>query len=267
MKLSRCKLTAGINTVRFSGATFHLEPDSVILRDPAAKHSLLVLEQNYRAEPVSQELLLNLYEGRTIQFMVPSPDGKPQIVEGKIIRSGYVSHYQAMQHYGTQYQFNQVADGGNGQPIIEVDGKLRFSLPGQPIFPSLRDDTILKPMLDWVIQSPQAATFDAELSYVTGGMTWSADYNLVAPETSHPVDIVGWVTIDNRSGKQFDHAHIKLMAGDVNKLEPPQHLRFQMTNGAHLGTGNVAGLPAVTEESFEDYHLYSLPLPTTLHDR
>jgi hypothetical protein len=63
-----------------------------------------------------------------------------------------------------------------------------------------------------------AAKFDAELSYVTGGMTWNADYNVVAPETGDLLDLVGWVTLDNQSGKQFDHAHIKLMAGDVNKV-------------------------------------------------
>ncbi len=132
------QLTAGLTTVQFSGATFHLEPDSVILRDPAAKQALLVLEQNYRAEPISQELLLNRYEGQTILFMVPSADGKPQIVSGKVIRSGYVPRYQANQQRGNMYQFNQLENAAaDAQPIIEVNGKLQFSLPGQPIFPSL----------------------------------------------------------------------------------------------------------------------------------
>ena len=54
---------------------------------------------------------------------------------------------------------------------------------------------------------------------MTGGMTWNGDYNMVAPETGDTLDLVGWVTLDNQSGKQFDHAHIKLMAGDVNKVQ------------------------------------------------
>jgi len=258
-------LHAGSNTVRFSGATAHLEPDSVILRDPAGKRALVILEQNYRAEPISQELLLNLYEGKTIDFVVQLQDGSTHTVTGKIVRSGYVPHYQAMQRYGPQYQNNQMAmaGGGNGQPIIEVNGKLQFSLPGQPIFPALGDDTILKPMLDWIIRSGEAAKFDAELSYVTGGMTWSADYNVVAPETGDMLDLVGWVTLDNQSGKQFDHAHIKLMAGDVNKVRQPQG----MAVGGFVSDGINFLDPRVTERSFEDYHLYSLPLPTTLHDR
>src|ERR1017187_8161836 len=259
-------LNTGSNTVRFSGATAHLEPDSVILRDPTGKRALVILEQNYRADPISQELLLNLYEGKTIDFVVQLQDGSTRVVAGKIVRSGYVPHYQAMQRYGSQYQFNQIAaaGGGNGQPIIEVNGKLQFSLPGQPIFPALGDDTILKPALDWIIHSGVAAKFDAELSYVTGGMTWNADYNVVAPETGDALDLVGWVTLDNQSGKQFDHAHIKLMAGDVNKVNQPQGMAiggFVSSDGANFLD------PKVTERSFEDYHLYSLPLPTTLHYR
>jgi hypothetical protein len=71
---------------------------------------------------------------------------------------------------------------GAGQPIIEVDGQLRFSLPGQPLFPALGDDTVLQPTLTWLIQADKPGKFDAELGYITGGMSWHADYNLVAPE-------------------------------------------------------------------------------------
>ena len=34
--------------------------------------------------------------------------------------------------------------GGSEQPIVEVEGKVRFGLPGTPLFPALGDDTILK---------------------------------------------------------------------------------------------------------------------------
>src|ERR1017187_5497874 len=170
-------LKAGNNTVRFSGATAHVEPDSVILRDPAGKRVVQVVEQNYRNDAVSQELLLNLYEGKTIEFSVRNQDGSTSMVTGKIVRSGYVPHYQAMTRYGAQYQANQMAmasqSGGVGQPIIEVGGKLQFNLPGQPIFPALADDTILKPAFDWILYSAQPAKFAAELSYVSGGMSWT----------------------------------------------------------------------------------------------
>src|SRR5664279_5415847 len=86
-------LKAGANAVIYSGATAQVEPDSVILRDPAGKHSLQILEQNYRNDPVSQELLLSLFEGKTIDFQIlRNKDGTqvPEMVQGKIIRSGYV---------------------------------------------------------------------------------------------------------------------------------------------------------------------------------
>ena len=150
-------LKAGSNDVRFTETTTHLEPDSVILRDPAGKVAFQVLEQNYRADPVSQALLLSLFEGKTIDFLVDRPDAAPEVVQGKIVRSGYVPNSTGLQQYGRQYYQQQMAIAnagtGMGEPIIEVDGKLRFTLPGQPLFPALGDDTILKPTLDWKIQS------------------------------------------------------------------------------------------------------------------
>ena len=215
-------LKAGSNDVHFTETTTHLEPDSVILRDPAGKIAFQVLEQNYRADPVSQALLLSLFEGKTIGFLVDRPNAAPEVVQGKIIRSGYVPHATRLQQFGNQDYQQQMAyangSTGMGEPIIEVDGKLRFTLPGQPLFPALVDDTILKPTLDWKIQSSDAAKFDAELAYVTGGMTWAADYSVVAPEKGDQIDLVGLVTMDNQSGKTFTDAKIKLMAGDVNKV-------------------------------------------------
>jgi len=260
-------LQAGPNRIQFADTTAHLEPDSVILRDPSGVHSLRILEQNYRNDPVTEARLLAAYEGKELEFEV-TRDGKPQIIKAKIIRSGYVPHYNAFQRYGAQYQSQQMAvanyDSGNGSAIVEVDGQIQFGLPGRPIFPSLMNDSLLKPTIDWLLHSDSAGKIPAELSYVTGGMTWVADYNAVAPETGDTLDITGWVTMDNQSGKTFDEAQIKLMAGEVNKIQP----------GVSFG-GPVSGLamdrsevlPQVREQAFDEYHLYTLPRPVTLHDR
>lgn len=260
-------LKSGVNTIHFTETTAHLEPESVILRDPLGRYRLQILEQNYRSDPVSQELLLNLFEGQTIDFQVYRQDKPGEIVKGKIIRSGYVPHQAGWQRYGQQYYATQMAymQGGAGQPIIEVDGKLRFSLPGQPLFPALGDDTILKPTLSWQLESDRAGKFDAEISYVTGGMRWEADYNLVAPEKGDVVDLVGWVTIDNQSGKVFENARIKLMAGDVSKLQPGDAGYLYGARDAMVAGEAMA--PPVTEKAFDEYHLYTLQRPTTLHDR
>lgn len=248
-------LKSGENQINVNDITMHLEPDSVILRDPTGKHPVTVLEQNYRADPVSSASLLSLYEGRTIDFELPDRS----IVKGKVVRSGYVNRdYFNINGYNQQYPTQE-------EPIIEVGGQLRFGLPGTPIFPDLTAETVLKPRLEWLVATDKPGKFPAELSYVTGGMSWKADYNIVAPEKGDVVDIVGWVTMDNRSGKTFENARIKLMAGDVNKIiQPGMAARY----AAEMVTvnGAVAG-PQVTEKAFDEYHLYTLERSTTLRDR
>jgi len=253
-------LKSGVNQVNVSDITMHLEPDSVILRDPSGKHAVNVLEQNYRADPISEPMLLSLYEGQTIDFQA----GEGKIIKGKVIRSGYVRHdYFAMNRYGQNYYQQQMV-AGSEQPVIEVDGQLRFSLPGIPIFPRLTDDSILKPRLEWLISSDKPGKFPAEFSYVTGGMSWQADYNIMAPEKGDVVDIIGWVTIDNQTGRTFENSRIKLMAGDVSKIQPGQQ---PMVYKAALAAAEGVTGPPVTEKAFDEYHLYTLERATTLRDR
>ncbi len=259
-------LKAGDNLVTCSGVTVHLEPDSVVLRDPAGKVALRILEQNYRSDTISQGLLLSLYEGKELDFLVRDATGKESTVKGKVVRSGYVPNATGGQSYGQNfYQQQQAMQAATGQPIVEVDGKLRFSLPGEPIFPALSDDAILKPMLTWKFASDKAVKVDAELSYITGGMRWEAAYNLIAPEKGDTLDLVGWITIDNQSGKTFDNATIKLMAGDVSKLQPAGDQGYYSETLAGARLKDMAEV--VTEKAFDEFHLYSLPRPATLHDR
>ncbi|MDP1586353.1 MAG: hypothetical protein Q8M07_01305 [Prosthecobacter sp.] len=261
-------LQQGINQVRFADTTAHLEPDSVILRDPKSGVKLSILEQNYRADPISSGLLLNLNEGKEIEFFVREVNKPDRVVKGKIIRSGYVPHNQsAMQRYGNRYyQSQMVMAQGTAQPVIEVEGQLQFSLPGEPRFPALADDTILKPTLDWRIHAEKAAKLDAELCYVTGGMSWEADYNVVSPEKGDVMDLTGWVTIDNQCGKTFKDAKLQLIAGDVAKVQEGGDPFASSSSNAFMMRAQSPA-PAVTEKAFDEYHLYSLPLPTTLHDR
>lgn len=246
-------LKSGANPVIYSGATAQVEPDSVILRDPAGKHTLQILEQNYRNDPVNESLLLSLFEGKTIGFQNRRMKDNTQITEtisGKIIRSGHVPNGEAQ------------------SPIVEVNGKLQFSLPGQPLFPDLGGDTILKPAFNWLLQSDKPGKFDAEVGYVTGGFDWSASYNLVSPEKGDQCDLVGWITMNNTSGKTFENAKIKLLAGDVNKIQPPH---VTMLGGAvrrkAMNMAMAEDSAAVTEKAFDEFHLYSIARPTTLHDR
>ena len=241
-------LKAGETSVTFGGATRMLEADSVVLRDPTGKVAVRVLEQSYRADVMSQGLLLSRYEGKELDFLVRDQNAKEYLVKGKVTRSGYAPTGEAAE-----------------TPIIEVDGKLRFSLPGEPIFPALGDAGVLKPTLTWQLGTERAAKFEAELGYITGGFSWEAAYNFIAPEKGSTLDVVGWVTVKNTSGQTFENAAVKLMAGDVNKIVPPTGRPEARREAVQLQMFSVAA--PVTEKAFDEFHLYSLARPVTLHDR
>jgi hypothetical protein len=245
-------LKAGATDFTTTKVTRQLEPDSVVLRGRNGGKAVNVLEQNYDAAVVDQNALLRQYEGRTIDFqtLIYRSDQEGQRLEmtpGKIVRA---------------------PDKNGAQPIIEVNGKLQFQLPGLPIFPASADSLLLKPTLRWSIASDTAAHFPAELDYVTRGFSWQATYNIVTPEHSaetgsEMADLVGWVTIENTSGTDFPAASVKLMAGDVAKIEPGY-----FTNGRNFSqTVTVsAGAPAVTQKAFDDFHLYDLHRTVHLRD-
>jgi hypothetical protein len=126
---------------------------------------------------------------------------------------------------------------------------------------------IVKPLLEWTVETDRAGRLDAELAYVSGGLNWSSDYNIVSGE-GNALDIIGWVTMENRSGKEFENARVKLMAGDVNKIEP-QNGGMGGGGGYGVSTGAISGpgvVPTVEEKTFDEYHLYTLQRPVTIHD-
>jgi hypothetical protein len=248
-------LSSGISAVSYSGVSAQLEPESVILRDPRGQVELSVVEQSYRADPVDQMRLLQMFEGQTIRFL-KVVDGAEVIEAGTIIRAP--SQVVTQNQYGNR-QSKRL------EPIIEIDGELQTQLPGVPLFPSLGDDSVLQPTLSWKLFADQAAEFDAQLSYLTYGLSWKSDYNLVLPEQGDSVTLTGWVSIENRSGKRFDQAQIKLIAGDVNKVAPQPQLRRAKVY--EMAMADRAAPPQVEAKKFDEFHLYRLPLPTTLRDQ
>ena len=256
-------LHAGINSVETNQVTNELEPDSVILRGlgqtrdsarDSAQTSFRILEQNYEAAVVTQDFLLQKYEGKTIEFEI-SPGTN---VEGKIIRAP------------SQHQ-NQYGGFEPTPALIEVKGQMEFQLPGMPLFPASTDGLLLKPALRWQIESEKPQKFDAELAYITNGLNWEATYNVVAQnggaasQGGEKANLVGWVTIKNESGADFPKANIKLMAGDVAKIEPRQ-FRNGFVAGAVSQAVMVTGANAVTQKPFDDFHLYDLHRTVSLVD-
>jgi len=256
-------LKAGINHITDDDVTSYIEPSSVVLRDPNGESNMRVLEQNYRADDLTATQLLSKYVGQTIDFQVKH-GSHTEIVSGKVIRGGSVPLYiDGVPQRGYFNPYQETGNSAPGQPIIEVDGKLQFKLPGIPLFPGIPDDAILKPSLDWQIQSDTAGPLNAELSYITGGMQWAADYVLVSHDNG-TLDLVGNVTLANDTGKSFDNAQIKLIAGDLNK-SPIKEPYVEYSANLPASPMQNGDAPPVAEKTFDDYHMYTLKNRTTLH--
>lgn len=269
-------LKKGENAVSVTDIARHLQEDSVILRDKNNPKAFKILEQNFESDPLSEQMLLFKNEGNVLDFKTSVYDeatrtNKEVIKKAKLIRSGYVPHPQAYNRYGSRYAMAQQAyssgEYGGGQAIVEIDGKLVFGLPGTPVFANLGVDSFIKPTILWKIQSEEQGKREAEFSYMTGGMSWDATYNCVVPEKGDVMDILGWVNIDNNCGKNFKNAGVKLMAGDVNKVNNQQgnEAYFRMEQDRTMSALREA--TGVTVKEFDEFHLYSLPRKVDLLDR
>jgi hypothetical protein len=241
-------LAEGVAEVRVTDMSRQLEPDSVMLRELSeTPFGVKILEQSFINDPLTEGLLLYQMEGKTLRFEEQREDGTVKEHSGKLIRSGYVP------------------GGGAEQPIVEEGGAVRFSLPGQPVFEGIDPDAFLKPSLVWQIASKKAGECPIEVAYVTAGMSWEATYSLVAPaEGSDEFDLSGWISLNNNTGKTFENADIKLIAGDVQKVQP----QFQKMGGrrvmAAMADTEFGEMPE--ERAFDEFHLYTLPQPVLLRN-
>jgi hypothetical protein len=265
-------LQAGTTDVSETHVTAQAEPDSVVLRDVTGKRPIHILEQNYDGALRVQSQMLAKFEGKTIDFSIPMNDGTAKIVPGKIIRAGFVPQYDLMERYGQNYYFQNQQMYQQDQPLVEMEGKLRYGLPGTPLFPSDTPGLTLHPTLHWMIASDKPAKFAAELDYITRGLRWDATYNVIAPAQDEPagqrLDMSGWVNVTNESGTDFHDASLQLMAGDVSKLVNQNgNLAFGARAYDSIAVGGpVGGQEQITQKSFDDYHLYDLHRTATLFD-
>lgn len=242
-------LQEGVSEIRVTDMSGRLEPDSVLLREFSKEpFGVKILEQSFINDQLTQGLLLYQLEGETVRFEEKREDGTIKETTGKVIRSGYVP------------------GGGSEQPIIESEGAVRFSLPGQPVFEGLDSAAFLKPSLVWQIASKKAGECPIEVAYITAGMSWEATYSLIAPaEGSDEFDLSGWISLQNNTGKTFEDADIKLIAGDVAKVQPVLSRRKNARVAFAMDSDEFGGMPE--ERSFDEFHLYTLPRPVRLQNK
>jgi hypothetical protein len=133
-------------------------------------------------------------------------------------------------------------------------------------FPSLPGGLMTRPTLIWDVATEQAGRHDTRVTYQTAGITWWADYNLIfspgANANSGFLDVAAWVSILNRSGASYADARLKLLAGDVNRVQP-EPVQMRMLARAAEADASAAGF---SEQSLFEFHLYTLGRNTTIPD-
>jgi hypothetical protein len=254
-------LKTGVNDVRYADVALFAEPSSVILRDPSGKTEFQIQEQAFRGSAVTQETMLAWFEGQTIDFL-RYDEGKSHVIPGKIIRSG--RGRSSRESDSREQKEPQL------QPIIEVEGKTQFELPGTPRFPPLSTDKTIKPEFVWKIATPKPVQFDAEVAYTAYGIHWFADYNIITAEDSDLVQVLGWMTADNQTGKSFENTRVKFVAGMMSKLDPrakPQVVADDATTERVIVTGSYIPTGGPEAKELDEYYVYVHPARISLKDR
>lgn len=247
-------LKTGTQTVAVEDVASLIEPNSVSIQSLTEKGSFRVLEQNYQYDLISPVSILNKSVGAKIRF-IRTVGTTREVLEGTLLSA---PNAVVADPNGGSYQTY------NGMVIRTDDGRIILNPQGEVEVTSIPEGLISRPTLLWDLESNRAGTNKVELSYITRGMSWNSDYVLTLDGVSR-AGLQGWVTINNQSGATFKNAGLKLLAGDVQRVQPPMA-------GGMGGRGAVMAFDAVAkaefqEESLFEYHLYTLQRPATVRDK
>lgn len=231
-------LKSGVNSVQVVDVAAQIDPTSVHFKSLTAPDAVTVLEQDFRYDLISQEKILQRYLGREIELQRYGRDGdKKELIRGTLLSSA-------------------------GGKVMKVGDKLVLNPQGEAILPELPEGLLTKPTLMWLLNARKGGEHQGEISYLTGGMSWNADYVLVVDKDDAKADLNAWVTVSNNSGATYKDARLKLVAGDVHRAPAPQLGRGRMNYAAKSMAMEADG--GMTEKSFFEYHMYSLGRLTTL---
>jgi hypothetical protein len=231
------QLLSGTNTLRFSDVASAIEPTSVQVRSLSDPQGMTVLEQDYEYDLVSSYQLLRKYVDQRI---------------GLLTKSGAV--YSGTLLSGVD---DIILATDLGIAVVARDQVQELS------FPALPEGLITRPTLVWLLQAAQDGPQDVQVTYLTGGLSWQADYNLLYAPEDDELALTGWVSLNNQSGATYRDAKLKLVAGDVHRVTAGGAVP-ELLNGAVL---RATAQPAVTERPFFEYHIYQVQRPVTVRDK
>jgi hypothetical protein len=237
----RVVLDAGTSRLALRDVSAQMQPQTALLRSLDAPDAFQVLEQNFDFDLLSPAKLLEKSVGRSVRVVKTHPTTGAETTETA-----------------------QVLSATDAGVVLQVGDRIETGVPGRIVFdsvpPQLRDRPTLVTELHTVKPGPRAV----ELSYLSGGLGWQADYVAELSADNRSLDLNGWVTLTNRSGTSYPHARLQLVAGDVHRVRAEIALSEQVR--APLMAAAPSTAPAMTQQALFEYHLYTLERPTTLAD-
>ena len=199
-------LKQGMNSIEVEDVAARIDPTSILFKTLTAPNSVGILEQNYQYDLISPDNILNKSVGERITFTSFDTNGKPFTQTGVLM-----------------------APPSNGGVVIKMDdGSMVLRPQGQVSLQKMPEGLHPKPTLNWLLQSDRAGDQDAQISYITDGIGWKADYVALVNKDDTALDLTGWVTLDNKCGATYSDAKLTLMAGDVRRVQPqvPESLAY-----------------------------------------
>jgi hypothetical protein len=242
----------GRQTIAIENVAEQIQPATVAIRNTTDPTGMAVLEQNYQYDLISPLAILNKSVGQRVRF-VRAFGNQREVLEGTLISSP--TAIVGSPGGGSQQTYN-------GMVIRTDDGRIILNPTGEIEVLSLPAGLISKPTLVWEVESRRSGENQIELSYMTNGMNWNADYVLTL-DGAGKGDVQGWVTLNNQSGATYENARLKLLAGDVNRA--PQRPKEMMDSMVRMEARASAG--GFQQESLFEYHLYTLQRPATIRNR
>ncbi len=239
----RLTLDEGLNDVALRDIAATVDPSSVLFKSLSDPVGTAVLEQSYRNNTLDAFALLAPYVAETVEIAIS--DGER--FSGELLR---LRDDQAI-----------LRTGSNEIVFIRLYDIRRLKLPAPA--PEFNPG----PELHLVLKSESAGEQDLELSYLAGGMNWIADYSVTLNADESALDLTGLVTLSNHSGRAYQDAALKLVAGEVSRIEPEAE-EFAQERMMMLEMSAAADeSDHVEQRDLSEYKLYAIARPISIADR
>lgn len=235
----KVKLNSGLNHLALRDVSAQIRPETALLRSISHKGSFDTLEQNFDFDLLTPQKLLEKYVGKTVRVISTNP------------ATGIETSEQA-----------SVLSANNGV-VMKIGNRIETGVPGRIVYDNVPENLRDRPTLITKVINKTVGEQSVELSYLTGGLDWKADYVAELSPKEDSLDLSGWVTLTNTSGTRYQNAKLQLVAGDVNRVQEDHSRAMTMRKGLAMAAEAVAPM---AEESLLEYHLYSLDRQTTIEE-